>query len=102
MKAEVRNASGKLTESVVTDNADGTYDVEYTPYENGRTPPPPSRVALRLMDVFGLTGGVPQASTASRSSTTTPPFPKARSGCRCQRGAIPAGWWLLAPASWRV
>ncbi|XP_078803934.1 filamin-B isoform X3 [Oryzias latipes] len=35
VKAEVRNASGKLTESVVTDNANGTYDVEYTPYENG-------------------------------------------------------------------
>ncbi|XP_024125017.1 filamin-B isoform X2 [Oryzias melastigma] len=33
--AEVRNTSGKLTESVVTDNADGTYSVEYTPYENG-------------------------------------------------------------------
>uniref|UniRef100_UPI003AB0DB0F filamin-B-like n=1 Tax=Centroberyx gerrardi TaxID=166262 RepID=UPI003AB0DB0F len=35
VKAEVRNPSGALTDCLVTDNADGTYDVEYTPYENG-------------------------------------------------------------------
>uniref|UniRef100_A0A8C4EM37 Filamin B n=1 Tax=Dicentrarchus labrax TaxID=13489 RepID=A0A8C4EM37_DICLA len=35
LKAEVRNPSGALTDCVVTDNADGTYGVEYTPFENG-------------------------------------------------------------------
>ncbi|XP_069025647.1 filamin-B isoform X3 [Embiotoca jacksoni] len=35
VKAEVRNPSGALTDCVVTDNADGTYGVEYTPFENG-------------------------------------------------------------------
>uniref|UniRef100_A0A672YRV6 Filamin B n=1 Tax=Sphaeramia orbicularis TaxID=375764 RepID=A0A672YRV6_9TELE len=33
--AEVKNSSGVLTDCVVTDNTDGTYGVEYTPYENG-------------------------------------------------------------------
>ncbi|KAJ0050245.1 hypothetical protein NL108_014312 [Boleophthalmus pectinirostris] len=33
--AEVRNPSGAQTETVVTDNKDGTYSVEYTPFENG-------------------------------------------------------------------
>ncbi|XP_041835805.1 filamin-B isoform X2 [Melanotaenia boesemani] len=35
VKAEVRNPSGALTGCVVTDNADGTYNIEYTPFENG-------------------------------------------------------------------
>ncbi|KAM9758898.1 filamin-B-like isoform 2-T2 [Menidia menidia] len=35
VKAEVRNPSGALTDCVVTDQADGTYSVEYTPFENG-------------------------------------------------------------------
>ncbi|KAM9362097.1 filamin B a [Symphorus nematophorus] len=35
IKAEVKNPSGALTDCVVTDNADGTYGVEYTPFENG-------------------------------------------------------------------
>uniref|UniRef100_A0A667XTF4 Filamin B n=1 Tax=Myripristis murdjan TaxID=586833 RepID=A0A667XTF4_9TELE len=35
VKAQVKNPSGALTDCVVTDNADGTYGVEYTPYENG-------------------------------------------------------------------
>nr|XP_046240882.1 filamin-B isoform X1 [Scatophagus argus] len=35
VKAEVRNPSGALTDCMVTDNADGTYGVEYTPFENG-------------------------------------------------------------------
>ncbi|XP_035517689.1 filamin-C-like [Morone saxatilis] len=35
LKAEVRNPSGALTDCVVTDNADGTYGIEYTPFENG-------------------------------------------------------------------
>lgn len=37
MKAEVKNPSGALTDCMVTDNADGTYGVEYTPFENGNT-----------------------------------------------------------------
>lgn len=41
MKAEVRNPSGALTDCLVTDKADGTYDVEYTPFENGNTPAAP-------------------------------------------------------------
>ncbi|XP_072237631.1 filamin-B isoform X1 [Leuresthes tenuis] len=35
IKAEIKNPSGVLTECVVTDNADGTYGIEYTPFENG-------------------------------------------------------------------
>uniref|UniRef100_A0A6Q2XZN7 Calponin-homology (CH) domain-containing protein n=1 Tax=Esox lucius TaxID=8010 RepID=A0A6Q2XZN7_ESOLU len=35
IKASVRNPSGALTDCVVTDNVDGTYNVEYTPFENG-------------------------------------------------------------------
>ncbi|KAM9859071.1 filamin B a [Aulostomus maculatus] len=35
VKAEVRNPSGALTDCLVTDKADGTYSVEYTPFENG-------------------------------------------------------------------
>ncbi|KAM7421946.1 hypothetical protein PAMA_010159 [Pampus argenteus] len=35
VKAEVRNPSGALTDCLVTDKADGTYEVEYTPFENG-------------------------------------------------------------------
>lgn len=35
MKAEVRNPSGALTDCLVTDKSDGTYSVEYTPFENG-------------------------------------------------------------------
>lgn len=38
MKAEVKNPSGALTDCLVTDNGDGTYNVEYTPFENGKTP----------------------------------------------------------------
>uniref|UniRef100_A0A3Q3B3P4 Filamin B n=1 Tax=Kryptolebias marmoratus TaxID=37003 RepID=A0A3Q3B3P4_KRYMA len=35
VKAEVRNPSGALTDCEVVDNADGTYSVEYTPFESG-------------------------------------------------------------------
>uniref|UniRef100_A0A7N8XHM8 Filamin B n=1 Tax=Mastacembelus armatus TaxID=205130 RepID=A0A7N8XHM8_9TELE len=35
VKTEVRNPSGALTDCLVTDKADGTYGVEYTPFENG-------------------------------------------------------------------
>uniref|UniRef100_A0A4W5PXF1 Calponin-homology (CH) domain-containing protein n=1 Tax=Hucho hucho TaxID=62062 RepID=A0A4W5PXF1_9TELE len=35
IKAKVRNPSGALTDCVVTDKADGTYGIEYTPFENG-------------------------------------------------------------------
>ena len=37
LKAEVRNPSGALTDCLVKDNNDGTYSVEYTPFENGKT-----------------------------------------------------------------
>lgn len=37
VKAEVRNPSGALTDCLVADNADGTYGVEYTPFENGNS-----------------------------------------------------------------
>ncbi|KAJ4940293.1 hypothetical protein JOQ06_026602 [Pogonophryne albipinna] len=35
VKAEVKNPSGALTECQITDREDGTYSVEYTPFENG-------------------------------------------------------------------
>lgn len=39
VKAEVKNPSGALTECMLADKADGTYIVEYTPFENGDAPP---------------------------------------------------------------
>ncbi|XP_061796901.2 filamin-B isoform X1 [Nerophis lumbriciformis] len=35
VKVEVRSPSGALADCVVRDNADGTYSVEYTPFESG-------------------------------------------------------------------
>uniref|UniRef100_A0A8C1FU91 Filamin B n=1 Tax=Cyprinus carpio carpio TaxID=630221 RepID=A0A8C1FU91_CYPCA len=35
IKAHVKNPSGAATECVISDNGDGTYNVEYTPFENG-------------------------------------------------------------------
>lgn len=35
IKAHVKNPSGAATDCVVSDNSDGTYNVEYTPFENG-------------------------------------------------------------------
>lgn len=32
---EIRNPSGELTDCSVVDKADGTYAVEYTPFEKG-------------------------------------------------------------------
>uniref|UniRef100_A0A8C2H7Y5 Filamin B n=1 Tax=Cyprinus carpio TaxID=7962 RepID=A0A8C2H7Y5_CYPCA len=34
IKAHVKNPSGAATECVISDNGDGTYNVEYTPFEN--------------------------------------------------------------------
>uniref|UniRef100_A0A673GLM2 Filamin-B-like n=1 Tax=Sinocyclocheilus rhinocerous TaxID=307959 RepID=A0A673GLM2_9TELE len=35
IKAHVKNPSGAATDCVISDNSDGTYNVEYTPFENG-------------------------------------------------------------------
>uniref|UniRef100_A0A8C7H349 Filamin B n=1 Tax=Oncorhynchus kisutch TaxID=8019 RepID=A0A8C7H349_ONCKI len=35
IKSQVRNPSGAMTDCIVTDKADGTYGIEYTPFENG-------------------------------------------------------------------
>ncbi|KAI1890363.1 hypothetical protein AGOR_G00152960 [Albula goreensis] len=35
LKAQVKNPSGATTDCVIADKADGTYNVEYTPFENG-------------------------------------------------------------------
>ena len=40
MRSEVRGPGGEVTECEVKDNADGTYAVEYTPYEQGKPLPP--------------------------------------------------------------
>lgn len=37
VKTRVSNPSGNFTEAYVQDNGDGTYKVEYTPYEEGKT-----------------------------------------------------------------
>lgn len=37
IKAQVKNPSGDDTDCVISDNGDGTYSVEYTPFENGTT-----------------------------------------------------------------
>lgn len=35
IKARISNPSGATTDAYVTDKGDGTYRVEYTPYEDG-------------------------------------------------------------------
>ncbi|KAJ8259883.1 hypothetical protein GJAV_G00174540 [Gymnothorax javanicus] len=35
IKAQVKNPSGATTDCMIVDKADGTYNVEYTPFENG-------------------------------------------------------------------
>lgn len=40
IKAHIANPSGASTECFVTDNADGTYQVEYTPFEKGELTSP--------------------------------------------------------------
>lgn len=35
IKAQVKNPSGASTDCVISDSGDGTYNVEYTPFENG-------------------------------------------------------------------
>lgn len=35
IKACVKNPSGASTDCAISDNGDGTYNVEYTPFENG-------------------------------------------------------------------
>lgn len=35
IKACISNPSGATTDAYITDNGDGTYRVEYTPYEDG-------------------------------------------------------------------
>uniref|UniRef100_A0A8B9JFG6 Filamin B n=1 Tax=Astyanax mexicanus TaxID=7994 RepID=A0A8B9JFG6_ASTMX len=37
IKAQVKNPSGAATDCVIADQGDGTYKVEYTPFENGTT-----------------------------------------------------------------
>ena len=48
VRSEVTGPGGEVTECVVKDNADGTYAVEYTPYEKGQSP---HRTTLPLMRV---------------------------------------------------
>ncbi|XP_015274500.1 PREDICTED: filamin-C [Gekko japonicus] len=38
VKVRVINPSGAKTDTYITDNGDGTYRVQYTPYEDGKTP----------------------------------------------------------------
>lgn len=90
MKAEVRNPSGALTDCLLTDQADGTYAVEYTPFENGNGFPSDCRcVNTRVLLHAG--SGAFQASTVFTFCTTTRQFLEAPSGCRWQRDATPAG-----------
>ena len=35
IKTVIQNPSGAVTEAVITDHCDGTYSVEYTPYQEG-------------------------------------------------------------------
>lgn len=37
IKADISNPSGSNTDAYITDKGDGTYRVEYTPYEDGET-----------------------------------------------------------------
>lgn len=48
VKAEIRNPSGALTDCLVKDKNDGTYIIEYTPYENGNALSIMTHLASRL------------------------------------------------------
>lgn len=37
IKTSINNPSGNLTEALINDLGDGTYKVEYTPYEEGES-----------------------------------------------------------------
>lgn len=39
IKTVIQNPSGAVTDAVITDRRDGTYNVEYTPYEEGELVP---------------------------------------------------------------
>lgn len=39
IKTVIQNPSGSVTDAVITDRRDGTYSVEYTPYEEGELVP---------------------------------------------------------------
>lgn len=105
MKAEVRNPSGALTDCLVTDEANGTYSVEYTPFETGNTPAavfslPPNITEDEAVISSCLTDWCTfQASTVSTFCMTTRQFPRALSGFLWQKDVTPAGWWLLALGS---
>lgn len=80
VKARVVNPSGAKTDTYVTDHGDGTYRVDYTPYEDGEgspatpktpgepKPPPqgpqhPPGNPTSLPDILHLLGGGPQRGT---------------------------------------
>uniref|UniRef100_A0A2I3HDS7 Filamin B n=1 Tax=Nomascus leucogenys TaxID=61853 RepID=A0A2I3HDS7_NOMLE len=53
IKAHIANPSGASTECFVTDNADGTYQVEYTPFEKGELPCPRTGPSFRQTSING-------------------------------------------------
>lgn len=52
VKALISNPSGAATDAYVTDKEDGTFRVEYTPYEDGKTTPAPWRHTLYAGDTL--------------------------------------------------
>lgn len=67
VKARVANPSGNLTETYVQDRGDGTYKVEYTPYEEG--------ACVRACERGGPGAGEP-------GLFLTPPLPSRRAALR--------------------
>lgn len=57
IKAHIANPSGASTECFVTDNADGTYQVEYTPFEKGELTSPTRALFKTMLGHFLLVAG---------------------------------------------
>lgn len=74
VKARVVNPSGATTDTYVTDHGDGTYRVDYTPYEDGEEPLPQPRDPSKLNQG---TPKHPETYQGSPSPPETPPNPTA-------------------------
>lgn len=74
VKARVLNPSGAKTETYITDHGDGTYRVDYTPYEDGEGPHGP-HIPLGTPPLPQIPiGNVPNApNLGPQLGTPTPP-----------------------------
>lgn len=61
IKACISNPSGAATDAYITDKGDGTYRVEYTPYEDGENCDYVTAQKPLLLTVDCRSGNIPEA-----------------------------------------